>query len=268
MDTNVKKKPAPARRIIGDLLIFLMTALTVETIVVMTHKINTVVLKDDYIKVFRFELIFCAIFLIFALDVRFGFFTRLRFKVTKVIGWILRIVIVLLTAILGFFCIRVVVGSCINTSEQTDYAIVLGLALENGQPTESLLLRIDTGRKYLEQYPEAQLILTGGNADESGKTEAETMRELLAAQGVPDDNMILEDDAKTTQENFLNVAAMIDPAAPVVFISSGYHMERAVMYAKKAGFTNIRRLPAPSPFFEYGADMMSEVVLFINEITK
>lgn len=268
MDTNVKKKPAPARRIIGDLLIFLMTALTVETIVVMTHKINTVVLKDDYIKVFRFELIFCAIFLIFALDVRFGFFTRLRFKVTKVIGWILRIVIVLLTAVLGFFCIRVVVGSCINTSEQTDYAIVLGLALENGQPTESLLLRIDTGRKYLEQYPEAQLILTGGNADESGKTEAETMRELLAAQGVPDDNMILEDDAKTTQENFLNVAAMIDPAAPVVFISSGYHMERAVMYAKKAGFTNIRRLPAPSPFFEYGADMMSEVVLFINEITK
>lgn len=268
MHTNGKKKPALARRIIGDILIFLMAVLTVETIIVMTHKINTVVLKDDYISVFRYELIFCAIFLIFALDVRFGFFTKLRFKAAKVIGWILRIIIVLLTAVLGFFCIKVVIGSCINTSEKTDYAIVLGLALENGQPTRSLLLRLDTGQKYLEQYPEAKLILTGGNADDSGKTEAEAMRELLVEKGVPDASMILEDEAKTTKENFLNVAAMIDPAAPVVFISSGYHMERAVMYADKAGFTNIRRLPAPSPFFEYGADMMSEVVLFINEITK
>lgn len=268
MHTNEKKKPALARRIIGDVLIFLTAVLTVETILVMTHKINTVVLKDDYIKVFRYELIFCAIFLIFALDVRFGFFTRLRCKAAKVIGWILRGVIVLLTAVLGFFCIKVIVGSCINTSEKTDYAIVLGQALEDGQPIQSLLLRLDTGQQYLEQYSEAKLVLTGGNADESGKTEAEVMRELLAEKGVPDEKMIIEDDAMTTQENFLNTAAMIDPAEPVVLISSGFHMERAVMYAKKAGFTDIRRLPAPSPFFEYGADMMSEVVLLINEITK
>ena len=83
MHTNGKKKPALARRIIGDILIFLMAVLTVETIIVMTHKINTVVLKDDYISVFRYELSFCAIFLIFALDVRFGFFTKLRFKAAK-----------------------------------------------------------------------------------------------------------------------------------------------------------------------------------------
>lgn len=201
-------------------------------------------------------------------DLRFGFFTRLRFKAAKVIGWILRIIVILLTVILGFFCIKVIVGSCINTSEKSDYAIVLGLALENGQPTEPLLLRLDTAQKYLEQYPEAKLILTGGNADSSGKTEAETMRELLIEKGVPDTSLILEDAAKTTVENFRNVAEMIDPMTPVVFISSDYHMDRAVLHAKKAGFTNIRRLPAPSLFFEYGANMMSEVVLTINELTK
>ena len=73
--------------------------------------------------------------------------------------------------------------------------------------------------------------------------------------------------AATTIDNFRNVANIIDPGKPVVFISSDYHMERAVMSAKKAGFANIRRLPAPSLFFEYGANMMSEVVLTLNELT-
>ena len=268
MTTSEKKKPSPARRIIGDLLLFLIVWLTAETIIVMTHKINTVVLKNDYIEVFRYQLIFCAILLIFALDVRFGFFTRLRFKAAKVIGWILRIVIILLTAVISFFCMKVIAGSFINTSEKTDYAIVLGLALENGQPTEPLLLRLETGRKYLDQYPNATLVLTGGNADASGKTEAQSMRELLIEKGVPDAKMILEDNATSTKENFRNVAEMIDPSAPVVFISSNYHMDRAVMIAKRAGFTNIRRLPAPSLFFEYGANMLSEVVMTLDELTK
>lgn len=265
---NTKKKPALARRIFGDIILFLMLWLTVETIMVMTHKINAVVLKADYIQVFRYELFFCAIFLIFALDVRFGFFTRLRFKAVKVIGWILRVIVILLTLALSYFCVRVVIGSIINTSEKTDYAIVLGLALENGQPTKALQLRLDTGEEYLAQNPEAILILTGGNADSSGKTEAETMREILVEKGIPETCMILEDDASSTIENFQNVAKIIDPSEPVVFISSGYHMERAVNSAKKVGFTNIKRLPAPSPFFEFGENMMSEVVLTLNELTR
>ena len=263
-----KKKPSPARRIIGDILLFLIIFLIVETIIVMTHRINVVVLKDDFIELLRYDLIFCAILLIFALDVRFGFFTRLKYKAAKAIGWILRIVVILLTAFIGFFCVKVIVGSFINTSEKADYAIVLGQALENGQPTKSLLLRLDTGQKYLEQYPDARLILTGGNADESGKTEAEAMRDVLVGKGIPDASLILEDDAISTEENFLNVAKLVDPTAPVVFISSNFHMDRAVMYAKKAGFTNIKRLPAPSRFFEYGVDMLSEVVMGIDELMK
>ncbi len=265
---KAKKKPAIARRVIGDILLFLMLWLTVETVIVMMQTINSVVMKAAYISTFRDELIICAIFLIFALDVRFAFFTKLRFKVTKVIGWVLRVLVILLTVLIGFFCVKVVVGSFINTAEKGDNAIVLGLALKNGQPTKPLLLRLDTGEKYLEENPDATLILTGGNADSSGKTEADVMHELLAARGIPDNRMILEDRAKTTIENFRNVAMMIDPAEPIVLISSNYHMERAVKAAKTAGFTNIERLPAPSLFFEYGANMMSEVTLTLIGLTK
>lgn len=111
-------------------------------------------------------------------------------------------------------------------------------------------------------------ILTGGNADDvSGRTEAAVMRDILIDRGVTEDQMILEDQAASTKDNFRNTAQIIDPDRPVVLISSNYHMDRAVQTAKRSGFSDIMRLPAPSSFLSYGANVMSEVVLELNELT-
>ena len=79
------------RKIIGNILIVLTLAFTVYLSVIMLHRISTVVLKSDYKKIFTYELVACGFFLLFALDVRFGFFTKLKPIVLKVIGWILRV---------------------------------------------------------------------------------------------------------------------------------------------------------------------------------
>ena len=230
----------------------------------MLHRINTVVLKDAYRKIFRNELLLCGILLVFSLDLRFGFFTKLRSRAGRIVGWLFRAVIIVLTAVILFFGGKVIAGSLINTAAPADYAIVLGMALENGKPTKDLLYRVETARQYLDQHPEATLILTGGNPDESGKTEAAVMRDLLAELGVPQEKMILEDKAGTTKENFRNTAQMVDPGRPIVLISSNYHMDRAVLTAKSAGFTDILRLPAPSQFLYYGANVMWEIILELN----
>lgn len=257
----------PIRKIIGDILLVLVILLIADVVFVMHHRINTVVLKADYQQIFQYELILCAILLLFALDVRFNLFTRPRLPVIRIVGWALRAVVVLLAFVIVFFCGKVISGSMINTSSQADHAIVLGLALENGKPTGDLLARLDTAQAYLKEYPEAHLILTGGNADESGRTEAAVMRDILADRGVTDDRMILEDHAETTKDNFRNTLQIIDPSNPVVLISSNYHMDRAVQTAKSAGFSKILRLPAPSSFLHYGANVMYEVVLELNELT-
>ena len=140
------------------------------------------------------------------------------------------------------------------------------MALEDGQPTKDLLLRLVTAQRCAEEHPDATLILTGGNPDESGRTEAFVMQELLTERGVSEDRMILEDQAASTRENFRNTAQLIDPSRPVVFISSDYHMDRAVSMAKEAGFTQVMRLPAPSDPIRYGANVMWEVILEINEL--
>lgn len=93
------------------------------------------------------------------------------------------------------------------------------------------------------------------------------MREILAERGVADVRMILEDQAKSTKDNFKNTAQIIDPGKPVVLISSDYHMDRAVQTAKAAGFTNGQRLSAPSSLLSYGANVMPGVVLELNELT-
>lgn len=255
------------RRIIGDVLVALVVLLTADVAVVMLRKINAVVLKADYRQVFTYQLILCAILLLFALDVRFNLFTRAKSGILRIVGWVPRTVVVLLALLITFFCGKVICGSVTNTAGQADHAIVLGLALENGKPTDELLARLDTAQSYLGKYPEARLILTGGNADASGRTEAAVMREILAERGVADDRMILEDQAKSTRDNFRNTARIIDPGEPVVLITSNYHMDRAVRTAKAAGFDNVLRLPAPSSLLGYGANVMSEVVLALNELT-
>ena len=234
----------------------------------MPARIRAVVLKADYQQVFLYELFLCAVLLLFALDVRFNLFTRWKPGFLRVAGWLLRIGVMLFSAVILFFCGKVIVGGMINTAGQADYAIVLGLALENGQPAPDLLARLDTGRGYLEKYPQARLILTGGNPDESGRTEAAAMRDVLVGQGVPEDRLILEDQAKSTKENFRNIAGIVPAGDPVVMISSNYHMDRAVRIASDSGFSHLMRLPAPSGFLAFGANMLSEVVLNVNDLTK
>ena len=61
---------------------------------------------------------------------------------------------------------------------------------------------------------------------------------------------------------------IVSPEEPIVMISSDYHMDRAVRNAKEGGFSQVMRLPAPSAFLAYGANMLSEVVLDLNDLTS
>ena len=136
-----------ARRIIGDILLVLAVLLIVDVAFVMPARINTVVLKSDYQGIFMYEIMLCVILLLFALDIQFNLFTGWKPAILRAVGWLLRTVIVLLSAVTVFFCGRVITGGMVNTAGRADYAIVLGLALENGKPAPDLLARLDTARE-------------------------------------------------------------------------------------------------------------------------
>ena len=266
-DKRSEPSISPARRIAGDALLALSAAFTAGLSVQMRRRIRAVVLKDGYRKLFRYELGLCGIVMLDAADWRFGFLSGSRSKALRPAGRILGGALHAAAGTVLLFCGKIAAGGLIKSEAPASHAIVLGMALENGQPTKDLLLRLDTAAQFHARHPEALLILTGGNPDERGRSEAAVMRELLAARGVPEEAMLLEDRAETTRENFENTARMIDPARPVVLISSGYHMDRACRMAKNAGFSRILRLPAPSDPRSFGTNLLLEVMMEINELT-
>ncbi len=265
MQTFLHDHAGLLRIITGDLLIVLALGLAIDVLFVMLPRIRAVVLGDSYRHVFYHELLLCAILLIFGLDVRFDLLARLNIGA---FGPVLRVGVALFSAIVLFLGGRIIIGSAIDTSAPADYALVLGLALENGQPTPALLSRLDVAHDYWKAHPGVTLILTGGNPDVSGRTEAAAMRELLLKRGVPGERMILEDRAATTRENFQNTVLMLPPETPVVLISSDYHMDRSVRNARRAGFTRVLRLPAPSNPLAFGANLVWEVILELNDCLR
>ena len=50
--------------------------------------------------------------------------------------------------------------------------------------------------------------------------------------------------------------------------SSDYRMDRAVRNAAEAGFSRVMRLPAPSGLAAWGANMLSEVILDVNDLVR
>ena len=115
----------------------------------------------------------------------------------------------------------------------------------------------ESGKARVVPAATAGEALDGGDKQAADDSQAESEEQ---SEGSSNDGML-------TKENFANIAGLISPDAPVVMISSNYHMDRAVRNASENGFTHVMRLPAPSRFFSFGANMLSEVVLDLNELT-
>ena len=78
--------------------------------------------------------------------------------------------------------------------------------------------------------------------------------------------MIIEDKARTTQENFRYSLKFANADDKVILITSGYHMDRAFHIARKAGFSNVYRMPATSLSVTYAANVMWEALVEFDQL--
>lgn len=252
------------RQFIGNVLVVLVLGFTVWVSVVTLWRIQSVVLKSDYLRLYLGELALCAILLACALDVRFD----LAMKLPAPLGLILRVIVIALAVAILILLLCIAINGMISEPGQTQYALVLGMALEDGKPTGDLLRRLDVAESILQENPEAALILCGGNPDQTGVTEAAVMRDLLIARGVPSEKLILEDRSSITEENFSFTAGMVDPSEPIALITSDFHMTRALRCAAQAGFHRVLRRPAPSSILRFGPNLLAEAVLHIRDFVN
>ncbi len=123
--------------------------------------------------------------------------------------------------------------------EKRDAAIVLGAALWNDVPSPALRERLDHAYELYKGGYVPKLIVSGG-LDSNGATvtEAEGMKTYLAAKGVPEHDIVLEDRSRSTYENLLFSRSIMERNGweRAVIVTHTYHAARALDIARFLGY--------------------------------
>ncbi len=134
-----------------------------------------------------------------------------------------------------------------RTKEEVPCIIILGAQVRGTQITNSLKRRLDAALVYLEQYPETKAVVSGGQGKGEDITEAEAMAVYLEQQGIDGNRISQEDSSTSTWENMKNSGRMIgDLEQPAAVVTNNFHLYRALLIGKKAGFTNLKGIAAGS----------------------
>ena len=110
-----------------------------------------------------------------------------------------------------------------------DVLMVLGSKLNPDTTLSSTLInRLDLALDLYQQYPEAQIIVTGGCHQGQSVSEGERMAEYLVQRDVPLEQITIEGQAKHTYDNIVNTQSLLDVSdQQVVGVTSWYHLMRA-----------------------------------------
>ena len=117
-----------------------------------------------------------------------------------------------------------------------DAAMVLGVELgADDVPTAEMARRVTAAARVYHGGACARLVLCGGRLPGHRRTEADAMARMMTALGVLEKALILENQSQDTMENCRNAAKLLG-GGRVLVVTSDYHLRRAVMTARRAGF--------------------------------
>ena len=173
-----------------------------------------------------------------------------HFSAAKVLNLILTGILCVGILIFGSTEAIILHASQGDPDETCQYIVVLGAKVNGTAPSLSLQDRIRAAANYLTDHPEVIAILSGGQGDDEGISEAECMFRELSALGIPEDRLWLEDKATSTWENLtfsLNLIEKRTGSRPekLGILSSEYHLYRASLFAADCGVEAVG-IPAPT----------------------
>ena len=123
--------------------------------------------------------------------------------------------------------------------------IVLGAESMNDAMGPSSYMRAIYAMRAWRAGGFRKIVISGGSSN-GGAPIAEPMREFLVCQGVPAQDIVLEEQSHTTHENAVYTTRLLSAAPGTkVLLTSDYHMYRAYRAFRKAGLA-----VEPRPFPE------------------
>lgn len=157
-------------------------------------------------------------------------------------------------------------ASKLTPDPQADSVIILGAHIEGHPLRPSLMLqyRLDKAIEYWEQNPNITMITTGGRTVGYPQSEAEVMQQYLVRKGIPESQILLEEDSTRTAHQFINAKVISDnagkPMENTVIITNDFHLPRAMILAKRSGLETVSGFASETP-----RDNGSKITAYIRE---
>lgn len=155
--------------------------------------------------------------------------------------------------------------------KHADAVIVLGAAIN----TPALTNRTKEGLGLYEQDKADLMVLSGGKIADEDISEAQFMEKVIKKNSTKKVDYILEQDSHSTYDNIRNSKALLEkegkPHESIVVVSDAFHLARAVLMAKRAGFETVYWSAPSSGYYsrpELRFYYWREFVAMINYLPK
>lgn len=149
-----------------------------------------------------------------------------------------------------------------------DAIVVLGAAQYDGRPSPVFRARLDHALYLYQEGFAPTIVVTGGKQPGDRFTEAEAGRAYLAAQGVPEDAIVMEDQGRTTLQSLTAVARIAVDAEidTILLVSDPLHSARVKRMAADLGFE--RALASPASYVELGRSRLTKAKELVREVAS
>jgi uncharacterized SAM-binding protein YcdF (DUF218 family) len=167
--------------------------------------------------------------------------------------WIARILKFLALAIVlvsTITAIRIYAYSSKSVDINADAAVVLGAAVWTNDVSPVFRERINHAIDLYRRGKVRKLIFTGGQGNQNEPTEAAAARAYALANGVPLQDILVEQRSHTTYENVVYAKQLADAnnLKKLLIVSDPMHMKRAMTMASDVG---LNAYPSPTPTTKY-----------------
>jgi uncharacterized SAM-binding protein YcdF (DUF218 family) len=168
----------------------------------------------------------------------------------KRLGRVLLIIIAALLLTIIATAVRIYSYGSVPADTQADAAVVLGAAVWSQNVSPVFRERINHAVDLYRRGKVRKVIFTGGQGNANEPTEAAAARSYAQANGIPIQDILVEQKSHTTYENIVNAKRLADAnqLKTVLLVSDPLHMKRAVTMARDVG---LNAYPSPTPTTRY-----------------
>lgn len=137
-----------------------------------------------------------------------------------------------------------------SSEVNADAAVVLGAAVWGNQVSPVFRERINHAINLYHQGRIKKLIFTGGQGNRNEPTEAAAARDYALQNGIPLNDVLIEQQSHTTYENMVYAKQLADQHGlkKLLIVSDPLHMKRAIAMARDVG---MEAYPSPTPTTKY-----------------